>query len=118
MSVEELTTHIEELKKTNQDLQDKLKIALDTVEVYTKDEIDGLIAAITEATELTEEEVREEISEAGPAEAVDQLKKMKALVDNVKVDYKPVRAGAGADTGPETGLTVGRWSAAEKKWVS
>ena len=57
-----LATQIYELKRVNQELQNKLKLALDTVEVYTKEEIDALIKEITEATELTEEEVKPKLA--------------------------------------------------------
>ena len=114
----ELATQIDELKRVNQELQSKLKLALDTVEVYTKEEIDALIKEITEATELTEEEVKEEIAEASPVEAVDMLKNMKKIVGKVKVDYKSVKPGTGTDGASASRLSVGRWDAMKKEWVN
>ena len=111
-------TQIDELKRVNKELQNKLKLALDTVEVYTKDEIDALIKEITEATELTEEEVKEEIAEASPVEAVDMLKNMKKIVCKVKDDYKSVKSGSGTDAASVSKLSVGRWDAMKKEWVS
>ena len=111
-------TQIDELKRVNQELQSKLKLALDTVEIYTKDEIDALIKEIIGATELTEEEVKEEIAEASPVEAVDMLKNMKKIVGKVKVDYKSIKPGTGIDAVPASGLSVGRWDAMQKEWVS
>lgn len=102
----------------NKELQNKLKTAIDTVEVYTKEEIDALIKEITEATELTEEEVKEEIAEASPVEAVDMLKNMKKIVGKVKLDFKSVKPGSGADAEPASKLSVGRWDSMKKEWGS
>jgi hypothetical protein len=109
MSVEELNAQIEELKKTNQDLQDKLKVALDTVEVYTKEELDELIASITDKSEVPEDDLKDK--------SVEELKAIDAVLSKAKVDYKGVKPEAG-DSPLKSGLTVGRWSADEKKWVT
>ena len=55
MSEKELNTQIEELKKTN---QDRFKVALDTVEVYATEEMDALIASITEKSEVQEDDLK------------------------------------------------------------
>lgn len=95
---EELKAQIEELKSINKELQDKLKVALDAVEVYTTAEVDELIASITEKSEVAEEDLREK--------SLDELKAIDAILSKVKIDYKGVRAGSGADAKPSN-ITVG-----------
>jgi hypothetical protein len=111
MSEKELTTQIEELKRTNQDLQDRLKVALGTIEVYAKQEVDALIASITDKSEVPDEDLK--------GKSVVELKAIDAILDKAKLKYKPVQPGLDEEPSSEaTKLTVGRWDVDTKQWVN
>lgn len=122
MSLEDIQRQNEEYKKLIEEQNKKLKQAMDAIEVYTKDEIDGLIAAITEATEVTEPEIREEIAEASPTAAIDYLKKKVDFLRKVKTPVQSVRGmstdkNKASDDGTGRQFTVGPYDFRKREWT-